>query len=272
MNFFKKIKDLLPALPLRKETPRWIDVGHETYDDQGPWWGSFIIEEDQSRYFKIGNIVLCVDRFNQEWHITTYREGEEPFRSFAAQAPNPIFLTPTLPDRALLVRLERPFYIPQGQQLQLYINSPLWIRLEAGDPAILLDEIPTETLNDTWFGKNTLEGDLCYAGNIPCSARLEDMPDDSTRITTSVTLINNSKETLLLHEFKIPLRSLSVYCDSDNKLWTEALSIDHREPGSMEFILAKGPGDTLNGIKLITPPRFGLKPGLKNIFSSFMWK
>lgn len=295
-SWLEKAKKLF-SFGRKKINSKFEDVTDEFEEDNAPWWGSFVIDEEQSRFFKIGGIILCLDRYNREWNITSYREGDlppdvttttkppagtpapiqpkKPYKTFSAQASNEMTLKPTLPDRALLSQLEHPFYIPVGETLSLYISSPLWIRIAAGSPAILLDEIPTEVLADTWFGKNTLEGELCYANESRCSPRLEELPRDTTRVISPIMVINQSRETLLLREIKIPLPELSVYCDAQNHLWTEQLNIYQEDYSSSETVVVKGPPKalkTLKDIQLIQPARFGYKPGLKNLFNPFMWK
>lgn len=271
-TLLKKIFRFLPTWQKKPAHLSLEDTTDQVAEEQVVWWGTFGVEEEQSRYFKIGSLVLCADRFNHKWHITTYREGEKPFKTFAAQTTNEITLKPALPDRSLLSPLDRPFYIPTGETLLLYISSPLWIQIAAGSPPILLDEFATEILADTWFGKNTLEGELCYANQTYCSTALSDLPRDTTRVITPIYIENRSPETLLLQELKVPFPFLSIYSDSQNHLWTEQLNISQAAPNNIDTTVIKGPSKLLKNIQLISPPRLILKPGLKNLFSSFMWK
>lgn len=263
----------LPFLGRKKSNGNVIQTTEgELPEVQELWWGSFLIEEDQSRFFKIGHLVTCVDRFNHKWHITTYHEGEQPFKTFAAQTSNEITLKPTLPDRALLSLLDRPCYIPVGETLLVYISAPIWIQISAGNPATLLDEFATETLADTWFGKNTLAGELCYDNPIQGSPRLEDVPQDSTHVIIPVSIENRTRETLLIHELKIPLSYLSIYSDKQNRLWTEQLHMYQENADKIETLVVKGPPLPLSDIQLVSRARLGIKPGFKTLFSPFMWK
>ncbi len=271
-SWLKKVGSIF-SFTRKKSVATLLNKTEENTDElQVPWWGTFSVDEQQSRYFKVGNIVICLDRFNQQWHITTHREGEEPFKSFAAQATNEITLKPAMPDRSLLSKLDRPFYIPMGEKLLLYISSPLWIQIEAGKPAVLLDEIPTEALADTWFGKNTLDGELCYASQIHCSTDLEELPRDTTRIISLVSIENRSRETLLLQELRVPLPFLSIYGDKQNYLWTEQLNIFHEDLNNVEISVIKGSPKPMDQIQFVYPARLSLKPGLKSLFTSSLWK
>lgn len=238
-----------------------------------PWWGTFLMDEGQSRFFKIGSLVLCVDRYNQAWRMTTYREGEQPLNNFAAQASNQIILKPALPDRSLLVQLERPFYIPVGKTLVLYVSSPVWMRIAVGEPPVLLAEVAENILPDTWFGKTTLEGELCYAGELNSALHIEDLLHDMNRVITPVSIENHSKDTLLLQGLKIPLPYLSIYSDLSNQLWTEQLNIYQETSNDIQIHVVKGAPLMLKDTHLLCHARIDYKPGLKSLLSPFiMWK
>ncbi len=262
----------LPFIQKKAKANLIQSTDEELSAEQELWWGSFLIEEEQSRFFKIGQLVTCVDRFNHQWHITTYHEGEQPFKTFAAQTSNTISLKPVLPDRALLSLLDRPCYIPLGETLQVYISVPLWIQISAGHPSTVLDEFATETLADTWFGKSTRAGELCYNNPIHGSPRLEDLSQDSTHAIIPVSIENRTKGTNLLHELKISLDNLALYSDKKNRLWTEHLHLYQEDSDSLETLVVKSPRLPLSDLQLVSPARVMIKPGLKNFFGSFLWE
>lgn len=258
-------------------------------NENANWWGQYQIEEEQSRYFKIGHIILCIDRFNQEWHITTYQEEDLPplesiksrpkspkkiFKTFAAQTTNELTLFPTLPDRTILSKIEYPFYIPGGETLSLFISTPIWIRIEVGSPALLLDEIPTELLQKTWLSKNTLEGELCYANrNHHYSTQVEDLPENDSIVISPISIINRSKDTLLLQEINLPVPNLSIYHDNKNRLWTEHIQIYQDTYDIISTEIVKGPPKLFKdaNLTILQPSRVGFKPGLRNFLSSLKW-
>ncbi len=270
--FLKKLQNLLPFM--QKKVKRNITPTADEIlpAEQECWWGSFLIEEEQSRFFKIGELVTCVDRFDQKWHITTYHEGQQPFKTFAAQTSNEITFKPTLPDRALLCALDRPCYIPAGETLLIYTCAPLWIQISAGTPPITLEEFATETLTDTWFGKNTQAGELCYDNPIPSSSRLEELPQDATHAIIPVSIKNRSKETLFLEQLKVPLASLAIYSDKQNRLWTEQLNLYQENSNNIETWVTQKSLLPFSDIQLVNTARVPVKAGLKALFSSFMGK
>lgn len=239
-------------------------------EEQSSWWGRFSVEEDQSRFTKIGNIVLCIDHYNSEWHIASYNESEKKMlsKNLGVQIlKGDLSLMPILPDRAILFSLERSFFLPVQSSMTLYLSTPAFIRIEVGNPPIYLDEIPTEILSDTWAGKNTLAGELCYYGNSFATLRLEDVPRDNIHVTTPITLMNQSTENILIKELKMPAPFLSIFSDSQNHLWSEQITIAFEQDRSTDTNIIKGPPKGLNHSKQLAEARSLVKSGLKGLFS-----
>lgn len=272
-TWIASLNNLLPMGLRSQSSKNSIDATPTTIDTNSCWWGDFSIGDEQSRFFKIGNVVICLDRYNNEWNITTHREGEQPFKSFSAQAANRITLKPVLPDKPILCKLDRPLYIPSGESIQLYISAPVWIRIEAGTAATVIDEIPTEVLPDTWFGNNTRDGELCYANRYPCSPYLDDLIRDTTSITIPFLITNQTKSTMLIETLKVPLNNLSIYRDAENSFWTEQLHLRHddKNPVLIDPIV-QGVMKTLKTPERISQARLPLKQKLHSLFNPFTWK
>ena len=269
----------------------------QTFRDFGKtsrrWWGTYQLEAGQSRFWRVGNVVICVDRFSNEWHIAScpvgkvddlpeedttedhfaLPPGEMNFKTFTFRTQAEIALKPVLADRPLASKLERPLYIPGGEEILLYVSSPVWVRVETGVTKITLEEIPTFVLSDTWFGTDTLEGQLCYAGHTYCSPHLKEVPSGPDRIISPMLIKNHSRKILLLEKISVPLPFLSVYSDSDNFLWTEQLYVYREGDEHPEVEVAKGPPKALEDIQRLTPARKELHAasGIKNIFNSLVW-
>ncbi|MEY3182938.1 MAG: hypothetical protein RLZ35_923 [Pseudomonadota bacterium] len=257
-------------------------VTNETPEPLTPWWGTFNLVDNESRFWKVGNQVICLDRYNDEWHIAhcpadqfnptiPARAVDLPFKTFVLRNQgNDITLSPTLPDRPVVSQLEHPLHIPAGEKITLYVSSPVWMKITTGKvPQILLDDIPTQTLSDTWFGLNTLEGELCYASKTRCSSRLEEFSTSSERIISPLLIKNRSKKTLILDQLSVPLPYLSVYTDSVNRLWTEQLIIHRDGDDDPSVKVAKGAPKAYTGtVTLLTEPRIDLKAStsLKHLF------
>lgn len=247
-----------------------------------PWWGTYEIEAGQSRFWKVGNVIICVNRFTNEWHVASCQtetlESQShdtdmsdenlsvptdklKFKTYVFKTQAEITLSPVLADRPLASRLENTLYIPAGEEILLYVSSPVWVSIKTGQSDLNLDEVPTFILSDTWVGQNTMEGELCYAGQTHCSPRLNELPYGPDRIIIPMIIRNDASSTLLLDTLSAPLPYLSVYRDHKNYLWTEQLIL-HRESDSTPIVFVeKGPPLIEQDIELLSPARKELKAG-----------
>jgi hypothetical protein len=268
-SWLTKINNSLP-FPRKRIKPALIDLSEISTEENTPWWGHFLVAAEQSRYSKIGPIVLCIDHYNQEWKLAIRQNNqatENPNKilgSFLSQ--DEIKLKPILADRNMVVKLNCPLYIPTGGLLNLYVSTPAWIRIEIGTPPLLLDEVPTEILADTWSGENTLDGDLCYAGTSSAAPRLEDILQDTTHITTIIALQNFSRDRVYVHELIIPLPFLSVYSDSQNLLWTEQVQLSFENDALPRTVVTQGYPKFLENPSLLSQARVPIKARFKSLF------
>jgi hypothetical protein len=133
---------------------------------------------------------------------------------------------------------------------------------------ILLDDIPTQELSDSWFGPSTLEGELCYASKTRCSPHLKEFSTSSERIISPLLIKNRSKKTLILEKLAVPLPYLSVYTDGVNRLWTEQLIIHRDGDDDPSVKVSKGAPRAIGTMTLLTQPRIELKAStsLKHLF------
>jgi len=281
--WFNQIKSFVKP---RRSSGKLAANDLESFTDIGiksrKWWGTFQVEAGQSRFWRIGNVVVCVDRVTNEWHIASAPVGnitelpeesdseeaenfqipfeELNFKTFTFHTQAEIELKPVLADLPLASKLERPLYIPAGEDILLYVSSPVWVRIQTGKRSkIILEEVPTFVLSDTWFGPNTREGQICYAGHTHCSPHLSDVPSGPDRIISPMLIKNRAKHPLMLENISVPLPYLSVYSDKENFLWTEQLYVFSGEEAGPEVEVAKGPPKALDEIKLLTKARLDIR-------------
>ena len=119
-----------------------------------------------------------------------------PFKTFTLQKEPGVRLKPVMPDRPMCTRLDRSLHIPGGEDILLFISSPIRIQVETHKPRFLMEEISSASLSDTWWGSNTQEGKLCYAGDVSCSTKLEELPHGTDRIISPLWIKNRSKKML----------------------------------------------------------------------------
>jgi len=241
------------------------------------WWGSVTLEEDDLRFWQIGPFKLWASRSAGEWRIVTERSADPLENAISIAVPSPpvepgagavirrygfkrtdgsLRLSPLPADRPVVARPETPFSLAPGQEMAVYVSSPLWIGVAAGKPPIVLREEATYRPSDTWFGPSTMEGELGYAVRTAARLSLAEIPVRPHRAVSAVRIRNRAKGLLDLEKLKLPMRNLSVFGSADGRLWTEAVTLSREEDGDFAALrLEKGPPPDAAGSTLITGPR-----------------
>ena len=156
--------------------------------------------------------------------------------SFQKTLDRQIMITPVLADRAVVVRPDAPLYVLAGEDITIFASTPVWIRIEAGSPARLLTEIPSHRPSDTWFGPDTMEGELCYAVRMVGRLRLEKLPLRLHRAVTPIHVHNHASDALYLDRVQIPIQYLSLYQGENDFLWTPPVDLDRESSGDRASI------------------------------------
>lgn len=229
-----------------------------------PWWGPVRIEESETRRWRIGPRSLWLTRKPDEIAVAHCAsddpldrslergvpvEGDVPetadrLRFAVRSADRMLELVPALADRPAVVRPDAPLAIPAQEEVTLYVHSPVWLVLRlarAGERAAhVLVEVPSWRPSDTWFGPNTLRGELAYALATTARFSLGDDAGHPHRATTPIRVRNREDEPLQLERLKVPLPHLTLYA-SRTGLWTTSLTVDH-EGDEERTTLALGSG------------------------------
>lgn len=253
-----------------------------------PWWGDFDVPLGAARRWRIGPLTLRVSRLQGEWRIAremgddpTHEEIEvgtlesqedvhKPLKineriGFAGKETK-LTLEAALPDRSVVSRPESTFLLPAGERLTIYVGSPLWVQLKVGDR--LLADIPTFRPSDTFFGRTTMEGELCYASRTYCRVRLEDTIRRPHRSITAVEIRNLARAPLPLERVQLPVSHLALYRAADGRLWTQDVTFERGETADA-VKLAKGKPTHAEGAELLTLPRLDDHNLLKRFSSLF---
>jgi hypothetical protein len=206
------------------------------------WWGRRRVPAGTAGLWRIGPLSLWVQRLDGEWRVA-HETGDDPLdmsleedlpadvgdllqkegvgRFVTAGKSEEVVLSPALADRSVVTSSEQPLSVPPGEEVTVYVSSPLWVRIEAGKPAKLLCEIPVFRPSDTWFGPDTTEGELCYASRTFHRVRLGDIPVRPHRATTAIKIRNRAKSMLALERMQVPVTHLALYRAGDGRLWTQ---------------------------------------------------
>jgi len=250
-----------------REPLEFLDIPE---DEHPIWWGPLPVPNEQSRYVKVGHTVLCIDHHNQEWHLACRSEDTQVQRYTRTLhghiQDNAILLQPLLPNRALVSPLTHRLLIPPKDALMLYVSAPIWIGIGINTPSQMLDEIPTQTLAETWYGTDTQEGELCYAG-AHASPQLDELSHGEACVITPISVVNYSQNCLLLTEVRIPFPFLSMYSDSRNRLWTDQLDLFFENHSTIETVIADELPRELGKMKLVSKPRQSIQSRLKNLLT-----
>ena len=246
---------------------------------QSSWWGQFALDQGQTCQWDIGPLKLAVQRQPSEWQIAyeqddlvdpettewnhnptapdiselNYKNTE---RYVTGQPGKTLKVIPILADRSLITRPLTPLYVPAGEKMPVFVSSPLWVRIEVGDPPEKLQEIALLRPSDTWFGPSTMEGELCYAGRTCARLNLENIPMRAHRAITKIIIDNKAGTQLLVERLNLPVPYLSLFESSDGLLWTEAVTmIRSRDTGMAAFQINNKPPKEAPKAKLISEPR-----------------
>jgi hypothetical protein len=170
------------------------------------------------------------------------------------------------------VRPRIPLFLPPDQAIQIFVSSPVWLRVEAGKPWQRLRELPTKRLSDTWFGDSTREGELAYALRTQARMNLSEIPVRPYRAVTPVIIRNRADETLAVERLNLPVSYLSVYATPAGRLWTDAVVMSRDRNDEMASLkVSKGAPAPAGEAERLTEPRATLESNvLVRAFSSLL--
>ena len=216
------------------------------------WWGEIEVPENETRHWRIGPFDLWMRHSLEEWQAS-FERCPDPFvddlvvaaepsrepapeattRRFGFRRRSSLVLRPLTADRPVIVRSEKPFWVPAGEEVQIFVSVPLWVGLRSpSDETLVLDE-PVSRLSDTWFGPSTLVGELCYAVKTSIRFHRENLPDRPHRVVSAVRIRNHCGTPLPLERIRIPAPNLSLYASESGHLWTEAVTLEREEDGNL---------------------------------------
>src|SRR3569832_246626 len=238
------------------------------------WWGGFNLERDEALRWRIGPLTLWLRRRPHEWQLAHRRDDGEidhpPLEagvtesewSRAAEAHNEridfretkaaIELVPMLADRPVVTRPKVPIYLSGGEEVTVYVSSPLRVRSLAG--GVFMQEVATQRPSDTWVGPNTREGELCYASETHCRLSLDELPWRPHRAVTPLLLRNRDRRPLLIERLNLPVGYLSLYANEQGALWTQTVTIK-REQGSDVLDVGTASPAEAGAARLVCRPR-----------------
>ncbi|RVT48255.1 DUF432 domain-containing protein [Rheinheimera sediminis] len=256
-------------------------------ENQALWWQPQTLLNEQSCKILLGPLHIVLQRKTGEWWLATERvpqsehqhvelqqlsqwpQDHQPSRFVFQHEPLQFCLRPLLADRPVVVKTHQPVYVPPGEQVTFYISSPVSIRIELQQPNLLLQEIQTQRLSDTWFGPNTQTGELCYADKTQARHSKEELPKRVHKAVTPVMVKNNSSQMMSIEKLSLPVPYLSLYGLADGSLWTDQVILDHQDEAELsELHISKQMPAGSDGAERLAKPRLYMeKHGLFRAFS-----
>ena len=213
-----------------------------------PWWGQVELELNQLHYWHVGPSHIWSLRRASEWRLYHVQddpadpsppeqnpaeppaEGVRTWRYSLAKTGRQLALSPLLAERAVIIKPAEPLLIPSGEEVRLYADSPVWLKFSAGKP---LGELPSLRPSDTWFGPNTLEGELCYASRALGRLELSELELKPWRPVTPILIHNSASELLTLERLRLPVQHLSLYAGEEGSLWTQSVTLERQGDGEL---------------------------------------
>ncbi|MDH3420120.1 MAG: hypothetical protein OEQ25_13475 [Gammaproteobacteria bacterium] len=260
------------------------------------WWGVYDLEPECWARWQIGPLTLFAQPKRHEW-VFGWKAARDPLQNAlsidvpASTAPDPddytfsryvvgkphshLELGPRLGDRPFIVRPVSELSLLAGQQTVLFVSTVVWIATylngSTDEPCALL-EIPARRPSDTWFGPNTLQGELCYASRTSAHIDLDAIEPRPHRAVTPVEIRNLGSDTLPIDQLRVPIPALSLYHDQDNGLWTDTVCFVREEGDREASLTVPEASDHLPEERtLLAPPRAAVEAGtIVEAFSRFL--
>ena len=242
------------------------------------WWGDFRMAVGGKRLWQIGPLQLALLRDTADWRVAVRRTANplldttrvaEPMdggrlddmaveRFSFRQADDVVTLRPRLADRPVVIRPDGPLSIPQGQDVTLFVTTPVWVEICVDQPPMHLTEVTAYPPSDTWFGPLTQGGELCYAGRTLAKRHYEDTIVRPHRAVTPVEIHNRGADMLRIERLKLPMPHLALFVAPDGRLVSEAVQLTRLGPHDAQVVKRRADtraSDPQAGLQPLAPPR-----------------
>ena len=262
------------------------DIKTEIKHTHGPaiWWGRHSTAQDRTDFWQVGPLRLWLhsspSRMSLRWiSVGDFLDGhsrsvpgsldasgnaieipsnaESVICAFAHQPRADVVLSPSMPDRPVVVRLRQAVGILPGEEVTFYMTVPLSVKIELQtDIPKLLHEIPAFRLSDTWFGPMSMIGQLCYSSPADLYLDIRQIPLRPHCVTTAITIRNAGLDTLQLERLNIPFPRLSLFFSQQSGFWTDRVTLERREDDEMAYIkIDKQPPAEASPTQFVSGPR-----------------
>lgn len=207
------------------------------------WWDDYQLTQRTWARWRIGPLEFYAQPRGREWLFASKTVGTALEATLEVEVsvdyePDPDIYTtsryvvgsdfgrlklgPRLPDRPVIFQPERPLFVLAGQEVVLFVTTVVWVAAASDDNRTLV-EVPVQRPSDTWFGPNTMEGELCYSSRTSARTDRSALTFMPHRAATPIEIRNHGSDTLRVEQLRVPLPALALYQDDRNLLWTDAV-------------------------------------------------
>jgi hypothetical protein len=255
------------------------------------WWGPQDFKLGQTRAWRLGSLSVRITRTQNEWQLEYHRphhqsefiQDWEPLdvdmafsqpntlqRYLFPYTHNNLALYPRLADRSVIVKPINPIFIPAGHQATLFVSTPLWLAGFLSDNHQPLFDLPINRPKDSWFGPDTLRGELCYATPVEGRTDLNLLIPRAFRAITPVHFHNTSNSVVQLDRMNLPVPALPLFYHSETgRIWTSQIDVTHEADNKPPRIRMENRTPPQAGqVTFIQPPRQA-ESSLLTMFDSF---
>lgn len=172
-------------------------------------------------------------------------------------------LSPAFPDRTVVAQPEVPMRLVSGANARVFVRVPLWVRVST-DGGVLLTEVPTVGLSDTWLGGFT-SGELCYWLGTTARRHVSDDIFAPNLAVCPLILSNRSGDEAPVERLAVHVENLRLYCDGDH-FWSNDSRIRFRGAEEDSHIdLTDRPPSEVPAAVTVAEPRDSSPPGASRI-------
>jgi hypothetical protein len=235
------------------------------------WGDRALPARGETQRLRVGPLTLWLRGAGDEVWITFVRSigaadpaGEPPedatwSRWALPEGPCHLHIAPAFPDRPLVVKSEHPFMLMRRASVRIYGRVPAWVRVEvvtdSGGQRVLLTEIPTVALSETWWG-DFKDGELSYWLVTPGLRELTPELFDEHTVLSAVQLDNLSGDDLRVEKLSLRVEHLSIF-EKEGWLWAEEVRVEYLgEDEGTEIHMDDLPPREAAGAREISPARY----------------
>jgi hypothetical protein len=113
-----------------------------------------------------------------------------------------MIIEPSLADRAMIATLNKPIVVLPGEEIKVFISTPLWMTILVPQRKVPVADILFWRPTDSWFGPSTMTGDLCYSKSVSQICQLA--PDNPA----TMSKVSESRELSKKTSFSSSIKSL----------------------------------------------------------------